>query len=602
MSAQHDSYAEFSQLIRLIYATAADDSQWPALVCAVAQHVGQGDEGEMDAKAGNPDTRTAPQNGTFPQASAQQVLLLRRHFEQAAQLRQQLHSVSAQLHAAQTVVQSLPIGVAVVDAAGFLVLCNDWLERLLQGQADIAVSDGRLVSYPPTLFREALNTALSTAQGAALRLDGGRKRLDLWIEKKAQQPADAGHAIVWVTSPDDARAIPASSLRILYGLTLAESKLAQKITSGVSLEEAASQLGIGMSTARTQLRGVFSKIGACRQGALVYAVHRSAIGLQREPADAAATQGVPGAQRQGARHSGMRLRDGRWLAWADLGPPDGTPAIFHHIVAGCRTLHRPELHVLYESGLRLIMPERPGVGDSDPQPHRTVAHWCDDLRALADHLGLPRFAVIGFSEGTAYALAAACALGNRVRRTILVGASAPADLHSKPRDTGRIPFNMMLLLARHAPVLVTPLLRLVIRRVHGSADRFFDELKRSIPEPDRRVFEDPIVRAGYVRGLLSSAAHGEDGLLCELLLAAQGWELAEAKHLPGVQFFHGQHDWLFDISSLQRAAAQFPGSTVHEISGGGHLLMWTHWEAIVPRIARIIQMDDDSRQSFTENG
>ena len=49
--------------------------------------------------------------------------------------------------------------------------------------------------------------------------------------------------------------------------------------------------------------------------------------------------------------------------------------------------------------MRVLCPDRPGIGLSDPKPDRTIAGYADDVEALADALGLGRFAVLGASSG-----------------------------------------------------------------------------------------------------------------------------------------------------------------------------------------------------------
>lgn len=58
-------------------------------------------------------------------------------------------------------------------------------------------------------------------------------------------------------------------LQEYFDLTLAEVKLAQGLARGSSLEEAARQLNIKMSTARTQLASIFAKTDSQRQGKLI---------------------------------------------------------------------------------------------------------------------------------------------------------------------------------------------------------------------------------------------------------------------------------------------------------------------------------------------
>lgn len=51
------------------------------------------------------------------------------------------------------------------------------------------------------------------------------------------------------------------------------------------------------------------------------------------------------------------------------------------------------------NGLRWVSYDRPGYGGSDPDDGRTVASAAADVAAVADALGIGRFAVFGHSGG-----------------------------------------------------------------------------------------------------------------------------------------------------------------------------------------------------------
>ena len=108
------------------------------------------------------------------------------------------------------------------------------------------------------------------------------------------------------------------------------------------------------------------------------------------------------------------LRDGRTLAFDDVGDPAGYPVVWHHGSMSCRLLRHPDDSLAAAEGLRLICVDRPGYGRSSPQSGRTLRGWADDIEQLADHLGLGRFAVAGASAGGPNALAVARYLEGRV--------------------------------------------------------------------------------------------------------------------------------------------------------------------------------------------
>ena len=70
-----------------------------------------------------------------------------------------------------------------------------------------------------------------------------------------------------------------------------------------------------------------------------------------------------------SEHREIRLRDGRTLAYAEYGSPRGLPIIHCHgtpssRVEGELTFSGP---VAAELGVRIIVPDRPGMGQSDFQ-------------------------------------------------------------------------------------------------------------------------------------------------------------------------------------------------------------------------------------------
>jgi pimeloyl-ACP methyl ester carboxylesterase len=117
----------------------------------------------------------------------------------------------------------------------------------------------------------------------------------------------------------------------------------------------------------------------------------------------------------GRDHS-LRLPDGRTLAYTDLGTPNGPTIMYFHGAPSSRLdLALLGLDVTFhELEVRVVSPDRPGYGGSSPRPGRRREDWPTDVAALADHLGVTRFAVMGASSGGAYAVACAALLPERV--------------------------------------------------------------------------------------------------------------------------------------------------------------------------------------------
>src|ERR1019366_5590966 len=63
----------------------------------------------------------------------------------------------------------------------------------------------------------------------------------------------------------------------------------------------------------------------------------------------------------------LTLHDGRTLAYMDRGPRSGTPILYFHGFQGSRLERVPGLdEILAKLNIRLISPDRPGIGLSTP--------------------------------------------------------------------------------------------------------------------------------------------------------------------------------------------------------------------------------------------
>lgn len=120
----------------------------------------------------------------------------------------------------------------------------------------------------------------------------------------------------------------------------------------------------------------------------------------------------------------LRIGD-RVVHYSLYGDPAGTPAVSLTGSPSTRWRRPDAVRVIEESGLCLLIPDRPGYGGSTRQPGRTVADVVTDVQALADAHNWDRFAVTGGSGGGPHALACAALLPSRVTRCAVSACIAP---------------------------------------------------------------------------------------------------------------------------------------------------------------------------------
>jgi pimeloyl-ACP methyl ester carboxylesterase len=128
----------------------------------------------------------------------------------------------------------------------------------------------------------------------------------------------------------------------------------------------------------------------------------------------------------------LTLPDGRKIGYAQYGDLKGKPIIVLHGIIGSRLEN-----ALFDAnakalGARIIGIERPGIGLSSPDPRplkqRRVLDHAKDVEALAEHLQLEEYAVLGMSGGGPYALGCAYALPSSASKPRLNAVSVVTGL------------------------------------------------------------------------------------------------------------------------------------------------------------------------------
>jgi len=132
----------------------------------------------------------------------------------------------------------------------------------------------------------------------------------------------------------------------------------------------------------------------------------------------------------------VKLADGRTLHVYDTGAGGGEGTstgsagtrlvvIYHHGTPNIGEPPAPLLPLSAEIGVRWVSYDRPGYGGSTPDAGRSVGSAAADVAAIADALGIDRFAVMGHSGGSPHALACAALLPDRVGAVLAVSTLAP---------------------------------------------------------------------------------------------------------------------------------------------------------------------------------
>lgn len=267
-------------------------------------------------------------------------------------------------------------------------------------------------------------------------------------------------------------------------------------------------------------------------------------------------------------------RDGRELAYAEVGDPNGPLVIHNHGGPSSRLEARFFAESASRNRLRLICVDRPGMGQSSPQNPRSYAGWAVDVVAIADALGCHEFGVTGWSEGGPWALAAAAYLDpERLRHvTSIAGGSYgafgdnwAADQLSKADALGGT------LALRFSPAfrLMYASLGLVTKRFPGT---FMKQLLSSVNDYDRQVLAQADNESIMSEAGAECFAHGSAGLVRDSELLYRSWAFDVAKIGRPVHMWQGTDDRLVTESINKAVADAMPGAVWHPVEGAGHFV------------------------------
>jgi DNA-binding CsgD family transcriptional regulator len=164
-----------------------------------------------------------------------------------------------------------------LDAQGSVTEINRAAKRMLDAGDGLVFSTGKLHTKERSAQRELESAiAMVLAGGAERPLSVRRARgsqLTIIVTPMAVDASDtlgrSARAIVFISDPDLVPENAGTRVAALYGLTRSEAEIAQGIASGKDIGDIAKIRGTRLSTARTQLKTLMSKIGASRQSDVV---------------------------------------------------------------------------------------------------------------------------------------------------------------------------------------------------------------------------------------------------------------------------------------------------------------------------------------------
>jgi len=281
----------------------------------------------------------------------------------------------------------------------------------------------------------------------------------------------------------------------------------------------------------------------------------------------------------------ISTRTGRILEVQEYGDPGGHPAFFFHGLIGSHYQASYIDEQAINHGLRVIAPNRPGVGGSEFIQRESPLEAVPDVLDLAAYLQIDEFSVIGISGGTPYALACLYRLGDRIKTTTIISGMGPTRLPHALGGMDRAR-RLALEIGSRYPHLAKQESRRWGERFRANPRRFLEHLVATWSEPDRVLFQRPDIfdlflcdlRQVFVEG------NGPETFAQELRLYRHyGFTLSNLPAKHHVTLWHGLDDIIVPPAMAWQMTQTLPRCEAHLVPGG-HFVAITISELIIVRL------------------
>jgi pimeloyl-ACP methyl ester carboxylesterase len=274
----------------------------------------------------------------------------------------------------------------------------------------------------------------------------------------------------------------------------------------------------------------------------------------------------------------VRTADGRVTGYYEFGDGRGAPVLAMHGTPNCGAGFAWADDAALARRLRVLAPDRPGVGDSDPwQLDRpvTVADYAAPLQAFADALELDAFFVLGYSGGGPYALTAAHALGDRVRAAAIVSGAGEVGGWARIGDFDTTD-QWLTHLALRVPLLARATLTTAARAARLAPALSFRFAKLEMSPTDLAVMEEFAEAPAAVDVFTRSCRRTARGVVDDYAALGRRWGFDVEEISVPLRGWHAPTDPLVPFAHSEELVRRVPGARLDEWPDEGHLAIVRH--------------------------
>lgn len=278
----------------------------------------------------------------------------------------------------------------------------------------------------------------------------------------------------------------------------------------------------------------------------------------------------------------IALADGRELGVAQFGDPQGFPVLWFHGTPGARRQIPPDTPAYAaDNNVRLIVPERPGVGWSTSHGERTLLSFAEDIGEMVDALGISKFGVAGLSGGGPHVLAVAHELSDHVVGAALLGGMVPMHGPDAPPDLPDwLPVGLRAVHRLRGPL--SDLMTQVLKRVkHEHIDVIMPLALKILPDHDSEVIATPGFSQMFSNDLFEASRVQFRAQIHDMSAMAQDWGFSPRDLRVPVRSWHGAADLLVSLSHARHLVNLIPNAELTVIEDSGHFAGYSQGPEVI---------------------
>lgn len=275
----------------------------------------------------------------------------------------------------------------------------------------------------------------------------------------------------------------------------------------------------------------------------------------------------------------IQLSDQRKLAYAEYGDPVGEPLIYFHGGQESRLSAAFLDTVAREMGIRIIAPDRPGIGYSDPKANRNFADYALDMEELCDQLHLDSVYLLALSGGAPHLLACALHFPERINGASIVAGASPLNYKGSKKGMW-FPLRMIHWAASlKNSHFIESIIRNDLKTLRENPEARLKQMQRHLPPADRELLlKYPHYGRDFLAASLEAYRQGIDGVVQEWQLYVQDWGFEPSQVTIPISLWYGKQD---------RMAPQQRGFYYHSalrysrlfLKEEGHFSLIRHYQA-----------------------